>query len=258
MSGIHPKAIVDPDAAISDSVTIGPFSVIGAGVSIADNTWIGPHVVINGPTSIGESNKIYQFASLGEAPQDTSYNNEPTRLEIGNNNIIRENTTISRGTPHGGGITRVGNNNFIMAYAHIAHDCQVGSNNIFANGVQLGGHVQIGDHVNLAGMALIHQFVRVGNYSFCGMGSGISKDVPPYVMVAKNPASAFGVNSVGLKRNGFSADAVKQAKRAYKLLYMSGLKLDEALEAISDLEDVDGKITEFVAFIKQSKRSIIR
>lgn len=255
---INPQAVVDPSAEIAEGVSIGPFSVIGADVVIGENTIIGPHVVIHGPTTLGENNQVHSFTTLGGAPQDISYKQEPTRLEIGDGNIIRENVTISRGTPHGGGITRVGSNNFIMAYAHIAHDCQVGSNNIFANGVQLGGHVEIGDHVNLAGMALIHQFVRVGSYSMCGMGAGVSKDVPPYMIVARNPATPYGLNSIGLKRKGFTSNAITQLKRAYKILYTSGMKLDEALEAITKLEDEDGKVSAFVDFIKQSKRSITR
>lgn len=258
MESIHPQAIVDSSASIADGVSIGPFSIIGANVIIGANSWIGPHVVINGPTSIGAGNRIFQFASLGEQPQDISYKDEPTRLEIGDNNVIRENVTISRGTPHGGEVTRVGSNNFIMAYAHIGHDCQVGNRNIFANGVQLGGHVHIGDHVNLAGMALIHQFVHVGSYSFCGMGAGISKDVPPYIMVARNPASPFGLNAVGLKRKGFDSKTIIQLKRAYKLLYMSGLKLEDALVSISELDDEAGKVADFIEFIQASKRSIIR
>jgi UDP-N-acetylglucosamine acyltransferase len=258
VTNIHPQAIVDPSANIAEGVTIGPFSIIGADVTIGANSWVGPHVVINGPTSIGTGNRIFQFASLGEAPQDISYKGEATRLELGDNNVIREHVTISRGTSHGGQVTRVGSDNFIMAYTHIGHDCQVGNNNIFANGVQLGGHVHIGDHVNLAGMALIHQFVNVGSYSFCGMGAGVSKDVPPFVMVARNPAAPFGLNAVGLKRKGFDKDTIIQLKRAYKILYMSGLKLDEALVSISELGDDAGKVAEFIEFIQASKRSIIR
>lgn len=258
MADIHPQAVVDSSARIAEGVTIGAFSVIAADVEIGEDSWIAPHVVINGPTTIGRENQIHSFATLGGAPQDISYDGEPTRLEIGDNNVIRENVTISRGTPHGGGVTRVGNNNFIMAYAHIAHDCQVGSHNIFANGVQLGGHVEIGDHINLAGMALIHQFVRVGSYSMCGMGAGVSKDVPPYIIVARNPASAYGLNSIGLKRKGFSKESISQLKQAYKHLYSSGLKLEQALEEISRIDDTEDRVAYLVEFIKQSKRSITR
>jgi len=255
---ISPHAIISPSASIADGVSVGPFSIIGDDVEVGEGTWIGPHVVINGPTKIGKHNKIFQFASLGEEPQDIGYKGEPTRLEIGDGNIIRENCTMSRGTEHGGGVTRVGNNNFIMAYSHIAHDCQVGSEVIFANGASLGGHVVIEDYVTLGGFALIHQFVKVGAYSFCGMGSGVNKDVPPYMIVTGNPAEARGLNSVGLKRRGISADSIRALKNAYRDIYTSGMKLTEAVEQLQEQDMKCTEVENFVEFIRNAERSIVR
>jgi len=258
MSLISEHAIIDESASIAEGVSIGPFSIIGADVEIGEGSWIGPHVVINGPTKIGKNNKIFQFTSLGEEPQDIGYKGEPTKLEIGDNNIIRESCTMSRGTVHGGGITRVGDNNFIMAYSHIAHDCQVGSHVIFANGASLGGHVVIQDYVTLGGFALIHQFVKVGAYSFCGMGSGVNKDVPPYIIVTGNPADARGLNSVGLKRRGIETSAIKELKNAYRDIYTSGLKLTEAIEQIQAQDENCAEVNNFVEFIRNAERSIVR
>jgi len=258
MSLISPQAIISSSARIAEGVQIGPFSIIGDDVEIGEDTWIGPHVVINGPTKIGKRNKIFQFASLGEEPQDTSYKGEPTSLEIGDDNIIRESCTMSRGTPHGGGITRVGNNNFIMAYSHIAHDCQVGSYVIFANGASLGGHVVIEDYVTLGGFALIHQFVKVGAYSFCGMGSGVNKDVPPYMIVTGNPAEARGLNSVGLKRRGISAESIRALKNAYRDIYTSGMKLTDAVEQLQEKDKTCKEVANFIDFIRNAERSIVR
>jgi len=257
MSGISPQALVDPSAVIADGVSIGAFSIIGEGVEIGAGTWVGPHVVINGPTRIGDNNKIYQFSSIGEAPQDIGYKDEPTRLEIGDNNIIRESVTMSRGTVKGGGVTRVGSNNFFMAYTHIAHDCNVGSHVIFANGASLGGHAVINDYVTLGGFALIHQFVKVGAYSFCGMGSGVNKDVPPYMIVTGNPADARGLNTVGLKRRGFSPETIKALKNAYREVYTSGNKLVDAVDALLQEEQCP-EVETFIEFIKNAERSIVR
>ena len=258
MSLIDPLAVVHPDAIIADGVSIGPFSVIGADVEIGEGTWVGPHVVINGPTVIGKNNKIYQFASVGEGPQDISYKGEPTRLEIGDDNIIRENCTMSRGTVKGGGLTTIANNNFFMAYSHVAHDCHVGSHTIFANGASLGGHVDVGDYVILGGFALIHQFVKIGEYSFCGMGCGVSKDVPPYLIISGNPAEAHGLNSIGLKRQGITASAIKSLREAYRIIYKSGNKLDAAvLEVKSTLADC-AEAQNFADFIANAERSIVR
>ncbi len=258
MSLISKQAIIDDSARLAEGVGVGPFSIIGADVEIGEDTWIGPHVVINGPTRIGKKNKIFQFTSLGEEPQDIGYKGEPTRLEIGDNNIIRESCTMSRGTVHGGGVTRVADNNFIMAYSHIAHDCQVGSHIIFANGASLGGHAVIEDYVTLGGFALIHQFVKVGAYSFCGMGSGVNKDVPPYIIVTGNPADARGLNSIGLKRRGIEPGAIKELKNAYRDIYTSGMKLTEAVEQIQKQQGNCAEVNNFVEFIQNAERSIVR
>jgi len=258
MSLISKQAIISDSASLAEGVSVGPFSIIGADVTIGEGTWIGPHVVINGPTTIGKQNKIFQFTSLGEEPQDVSYKGEPTRLEIGDNNIIRESCTMSRGTIHGGEVTRLGNDNFIMAYSHIAHDCQVGSHVIFANGASLGGHVVIQDYVTLGGFALIHQFVKVGAYSFCGMGSGVNKDVPPYIIVTGNPADARGLNSVGLKRRGIETSAIKELKNAYRDVYTSGMKLTDAIKQLRSQKEKCPEVNNFVEFICNAERSIVR
>lgn len=258
MSLISEQAIIADSANLAEDVSVGAFSIIGADVEIGEGSWIGPHVVINGPTKIGKNNKIFQFTSLGEEPQDIGYKGEPTRLEIGDNNIIRESCTMSRGTVHGGGITRLGDNNFIMAYSHIAHDCQVGSHVIFANGASLGGHAVIQDYVTLGGFALIHQFVKVGAYSFCGMGSGVNKDVPPYIIVTGNPADARGLNSVGLKRRGIEVSAIKALKNAYRDVYTSGMTLTDAIEQIQKQQGNCEEVNNFVEFIENAERSIVR
>jgi UDP-N-acetylglucosamine acyltransferase len=258
MSTIHPTAIIDPSAKLGSGVSVGPYSVIGADVEIGDNTWVGPHVVINGPTSIGADNKIHQFSSIGEAPQDLKYDGEPTRLEIGDRNTIRECVTINRGTPGGGGVTRVGSDNLLMAYIHIAHDCQIGSHVIFSNNASLAGHAHVGDYVILSGFTLVHQFCAIGDYAFTGMGSAIAKDVPPYLMISGNPAAPHGLNKVGLKRRGFSDEQVRNLTRVYKLLYRQGLSLDEAKKQIAEMAKSNEEVVRFSEFLKNSKRSIIR
>jgi UDP-N-acetylglucosamine acyltransferase len=255
---IHPQAIVDPKANIAPGVSIGAFSIIGADVIIEEGTWVGPHVVINGPTTIGKNNKIYQFASIGEAPQDKKYAGEPTRLEIGDNNIIRESVTISRGTAQDSGVTRLGNDNLIMAYAHIAHDCQVGNSTVFANSTSLAGHVHVADYVIFGGFTLVHQFCKIGAYCFTAMGSAISKDVPPYLRVAGHMAKPYGLNSEGLKRRGFSPDAIAQLRDAYKILYRSSLTLEQATQRLSEKAEASKEIKYFLDFIKASGRGIIR
>ena len=255
---IHPQAIIDPKAYIAAGVSIGPYSIIGPDVVIDEGTWIGPHVVINGPTKIGKNNKIYQFASIGEAPQDKKYAGEPTRLEIGDGNIIRESVTISRGTVQDEGITRVGNENLIMAYAHIAHDCQVGSFTVFANSTSLAGHVHVADYVIFGGFTLVHQFCKIGAYCFTAMGSAISKDVPPYLRVAGHMAKPYGLNSEGLKRRGFSAEAIAELRSAYKILYRSGLTLEQAVKDLTEKAESSEEVRQFLDFIKASRRGIIR
>jgi UDP-N-acetylglucosamine acyltransferase len=228
MTKIHHTAIVEPGAQLDDHVEIGAYAVIGPHACIGKGTVIGPHVVIEGHTSIGHGNRIYQFASIGAAPQDKKYRDEPTRLEIGNDNTIRECVTINRGTVQDDGVTRVGNGNWIMAYVHIAHDCVVGDHTIFANTTNLGGHVHIGDWVILGGNSQVHQFCKIGAHAMTGTGTVVLHDVPPYVMASGNTAGAHGINSEGLRRRGFSPDAINAIRRAYKTLYKSGLTLDEA------------------------------
>lgn len=255
---IHPTAIVDPKAQLGNDVTVGAYSVIGPDVEVGDGTWIGPHVVINGPTRIGRNNRIYQFASLGEAPQDKKYDGEPTRLEIGDRNVIRESVTINRGTVSGGGLTRVGDDNWLMAYIHIAHDCVVGSNTIFSNNASLAGHVTVGDWVILSGFTLVHQFCSIGEHAFTGMGSAISKDVPPYLMISGSPAAPHGINKEGLKRRGFSPESIRVIRNAYRVLYRSGLPLDEAKKEINGMAQEHQELKGFAGFLEQSKRSVIR
>lgn len=255
---IHPSAIIDPGAELGANVSIGPYSVIGSDVVIGDESWIGPHVVINGPTTIGKENRIYQFASIGEAPQDLKYAGEATRLEIGDRNTIRECVTINRGTVNGGGVTQVGSDNLLMAYIHIAHDCVVGNSTIFSNNTSLAGHVTIGDQVILSGFTLVHQFCSVGDHAFTGMGSAISKDVPPYLMVAGNPGHPHGVNSEGLKRRGYTPESIRAIKKAYKLLYRSGLALEQAKQEIAAMAGEFEALKMFSDFLENAQRSIIR
>ncbi len=253
---IHPTALVDAGARLGERVEIGAYSVIGAGVEVGDDTWIGPHVVINGPTKIGRANRIFQFASLGEQPQDKKYAGEPTTLEIGDRNTIREFCTFNRGTIQDAGATRVGNDNWIMAYVHIAHDCQVGNQTIFANNAQLAGHVQVGDWAILGGFTVVHQFVRIGAHSMTAMGTILLQDLPPYVTASGNPSAPHGINSEGLKRRGFSSGAIAALKRAYKALYRNGLKLEEATAQIA-AEGFD-EVKVLSDFLAAPGRGIIR
>lgn len=255
---IHPSAIIDPSAVIADDVTIGPFTIIGAGVEIGAGCEIASHVVINGPTRIGQNNRIFQFASIGEEPQDKKYQGEDTLLEIGDNNLIRESVTINRGTVQGGGITRVGNNNWIMAYVHIAHDCLVGNDNIFANNASLAGHVLIDDYVILGGFTLVSQFNYLGSYSFSAMGSVISRHIPPYVLVSGHMAKPVGVNVEGLRRHQFSDKQIRNIRQAYKLLYRSGLKLEEAEQSLAKIEQEGEEIVMLTDFLAKQEGGIIR
>lgn len=255
---IHQTAIIDPSAKIASDVQIGAYSIIGAHVEIESGTWIGPHVVINGPTKIGKNNRIHQFSSLGEAPQDLKYKGDPTRLEIGDGNTIREYVTFNRGTKEGGGITRIGSNNLFMAYVHVAHDCQVGSHIVFANSASLAGHVHIEDYAILGGFTLVHQFTRIGGYCMTSMGSAINRDVPPYLIVSGNYAEPIGVNKIGLKRRGFSDDAIRAITNAFKLLVRSRKPRDEVNAAVQPLADKFPEVKRFVDFINASKRGIVR
>jgi len=255
---IDPRAIVDPAAQLDSSVEVGPFSIIGPGVEIAAGTVVGPHVVIRGPTRIGRDNRIYQFASIGDDPQDKKYAGEPTRLEIGDRNVIREYCTINRGTVQDQGVTRVGNDNWIMAYVHIAHDCNVGDHTIFANGASLAGHVDVHDYAILGGFTLVHQFCRVGAHSFSAMGSAVAKDIPPYVMVSGQPAEPHGINAEGLKRRGFSPDGIQAIRRAYKTLYRSGLTLEEARQRLAEMARTAPEVAPLHEFLGGGRRGILR
>lgn len=255
---IDARAVVDPAAQIASDVSIGPFSVIGPEVSIDSGTWIGPHVVIRGPCRIGRDNRIYQFASIAEDPQDKKYANEDTCLEIGDRNTIREYVTIHRGTAQDSSLTRVGNDNLFMAYTHVAHDCRIGNHVIMANAASLAGHVHIGDWAILGGFTIVHQFCRLGQHCFAAMGSAISKDVPPFVMVGGHPAQPHGINSEGLKRRDFSKQQIATIKRAYRTLYSSGLKLAEAREQIEQAASDDAEMALFAEFLGASERSIVR
>ena len=256
---IEPTAKVHPGAEIGTGVRIGAYSIIGDQVQIADNCEIGPHVVVKGPTRISESTRISQFASIGDDPQDKKYQGEAgSFLEIGSNNVIREFCTINRGTVQGGGTTRVGNNNWIMAYVHIAHDCLVGNNTIFANNATLAGHVHIDDFAILGGFTGVHQFCRVGCHSISAIASIIVKDVPPYLMVSGNTAKPSGLNRVGLRRNGFSDKSVDALRKAYRIVYREGLLLKDALKKLETLADANGEVANFTRFIRGSKRGIIR
>jgi len=255
---IHPQAIVHPTAKLGREVHIGPFSIIGPDVEIGDETWIGPHVVINGPTRIGNANKIFQFASIGEIPQDLKFHGERTRLEIGDRNVIRECVTMSRGTEGGGGITRVGNDGLFMAYVHIAHDCQIGDHVIFANNATLAGHVEVGEAAVLGGFVGIHQFCKIGAGVMMGVGAVALKDVPPFVMAYGNPAQPHGLNLRGLKRHGHSDESVSALKTAYKQIYRSGLTVQEALNQLSSMATQYPEVASFCEFIRSAERGIIR
>jgi UDP-N-acetylglucosamine acyltransferase len=255
---INALALVSPKARLAEDVTVGPFSVIGPDVEIGPGSVVGPHVVINGPTRIGSGNRIFPFASLGDAPQDKKYQGEPTRLQIGDRNVFRENCTVNRGTTHDKGVTTIGSDNLFMAYSHVAHDCVVGSNTVFANCATLGGHVEVGDWVTLGGLSAVHQFSKIGSYAFIGGGAIITRDVPTYVMVAGNPAEPHAVNSVGLKRRGFTDEQIRNIRDAYRILYRSDLKLAEALDRLRVLAETQPEVRVFVEFIGTSTRSLVR
>lgn len=255
---IHPTAIVEDSAELASDVEVGPYAVIGAKVTVNAGTRIGAHAVIRGPTRIGKNNHIFNHVSLGEAPQDKKYRGEPTALEIGDGNTIREFCTINRGTAQDVGTTRIGNNNWIMAYVHVAHDCQIGDHTVFANSVQLAGHVHIGDYAILGGFTGVHQFVHIGAHSFMGIATILTQDVPTYVTVSGNPAKPFGINSEGLSRRGFSADAIAQIKRAYKTLYRNGLGFEEAKAQIAMQLGACPELTLLSDFLNASTRGIVR
>jgi UDP-N-acetylglucosamine acyltransferase len=255
---IHPTAIVHPAARLDASVSVGPYSIIGEHVEIGQGTTIGPHVVIEGHTRIGAGNRIFQFCSLGAEPQDKKYAGEKTTLEIGDRNTIREFCTFHTGTVQDGGVTRIGDDNWIMAYVHLAHDCRVGNGTIFANNAQLAGHVHVGDFAVLGGFTVVHQFVSIGMHSLTAMGTILLQDLPPYVVASGNSAQPFGINTEGLKRRGFSADALANVKSAYKTIYKSGLTLEQARQALAEQSSRHAEIQPMVDFLQRSRRSIIR
>ena len=255
---IHPTAIIDSAARIASGVKIGPYSVIGQNVEIDTDTWIGPHVVIQGATKIGKENQIFQFASIGEIPQDKKFKGEKTFLEIGDRNVIRESCTINRGTAQDKGLTKIGNDNLFMAYVHIAHDCVIGHHTVFANNASLAGHVIIDDHVIMSAFSGVFQFCRMGAHSFAAMGSLVAKDVPPFVKVAEYYAKPFGLNTVGMKRSGFSDDTILHLKRAYKIIYRKGLTVPNAILALKEMLVECPEIALFIDFIQQSKNGILR
>ncbi len=254
---IHATAIVDKSANLGNNVKVGAYSIIGPGVTIGDNTEIGPHAVIKGPTVIGENNQIFQFTSIGEDCQDKKYRGEPTRLEIGDNNIIREHVTIHRGTVQDNGVTRIGNNNLFMVAVHVAHDCVIGNDNIFANTCGIAGHVHIGDGVLLGGMTGVHQFCKIGSYAMTAGCSLVIKDVPAYVMVGGNPAAARSMNFEGMRRRGWSKEVIQQLRRAYKIVYRRGNTLEEAIAALEQ-EPESAELTLFIESLRNSNRGITR
>jgi len=258
MAGIHPTALVHPGARLGADVEIGAYSLVGEHVEIGDGTRIGPHVVLAGHTRLGAGNRIFQFCSIGEEPQDKKYAGEPTRLEIGDHNVIREFCTLNTGTAQDLGVTRLGHHNWIMAYVHIAHDCVVGDHTIFANNATLAGHVHVDDHAILGGFTGVHQFCRVGAHVITGIASVVRQDVPPFLTVAGNPLAPHGVNSEGLKRRGFSAEALAGLKRAYKTLYKSGLSLAEAQAAIAAEAENLPELKPLADFLANSGRGIVR
>lgn len=255
---IDAKAIVHPKAELAEDVKVGPFSVIGPDVQIDSGTEIGPHVVIKGPTAIGKDNVIYQFTSIGEDPQDKKYADEITRLEIGDRNVIREFCTMHRGTLQDQGLTLVGSDNLFMAYTHVAHDCVIGDHVIMANGASIAGHVHLGDHAILGGFTLVHQFTQIGEYSFAAMGSAITQDIPPFVMVGGRPTRPHGINSVGMERNGKSAEVIRQIRQAYKILYKNNLRLEDAIEEMEGMAGESNELSNMVSFLRNVTRGILR
>ncbi len=255
---IHPSAEIDPQARLADGVSVGPWTVIGPGVEIGEDTWIGPHVVIRGPTRIGRKNRIFQFNSIGDVPQDKKFSGENSRLEIGDGNVIREFCTFNRGTEGGGGVTSIGNDNWIMAYVHVAHDCQIGNHNTLANGTTLAGHVSVGNFATFGAFTVVHQFCAIGAYSFSAMGTVVLKDVPPFVTISGNSARPHGLNTEGLKRRGFDTDTLRALRRAYKVIYKQGLTVDQALSALEEPAQKHAEVAALRDFVAGSTRGVVR
>jgi len=243
---------------LAEDVSVGAFSVIGPDVKINAGTVIGPHVVIKGPTFIGKENRIYQFTSIGEDPQDKKYAAEITRLEIGDRNTIREFTSMHRGTQQDHSVTQIGNDNLFMAYTHVAHDCIIGDHVIMANGASLAGHVHLHDHAILGGFTLVHQFTQIGQYSFAAMGSAITQDIPPFIMVGGKPTRPHGINSVGMERNGISAEDIRLIRNAYKMIYKMNLRLEDAIEQMEELASDSQELIAMISFLRNVRRGILR
>jgi UDP-N-acetylglucosamine acyltransferase len=258
MARIDPRAVIAPTAQLADDVEIGPFAVIGDNVVIGPRCWIGPHAVVNGPTTLGADNRVFQFASLGDAPQDKKYKGEPTRLEIGDRNVFREYCTVNRGTVTGNGVTRLGNDNMLLAYTHVGHDCTLGNHIVLSNLVMLGGHVELGDWVIMSGYAGAHQFSKIGAHAFIGNNTAVTRDVPPYVLAAGHPAEPRTINSEGLKRRGFSAEQIRNIKQSYRVLYRSDLRLDDAVVQLQAMAEEHEELRIFVDFIGTATRSLVR
>jgi UDP-N-acetylglucosamine acyltransferase len=255
---IHPTAVVHAGARLAADVEVGPYSVIGAKLEVGEGSWIGAHVVLDGRTRIGRKNRIFHFASIGAPPQDKKYAGEDTAVEIGEGNTIREYVTINRGTALDAGVTRLGDDNWVMAYVHFAHDCQIGSHTIFANACQLAGHVTVGDWAIFGATTLVHQHVHIGAHAFTGMGTYLPQDLPPYVTAAGNMARPYGINSEGLKRRGFSAETINALKRAYRTLYRRGLSLEASRRELESQVAACAQVRDIVEFLASSKRGIIR
>jgi UDP-N-acetylglucosamine acyltransferase len=255
---IHPTAVIAPDAVLADGVEVGPFAVIGPGVEVGRGTKIGPHVVVEGPTRIGAGNRIFQFASVGADPQDKKYRGETSRLEIGDRNVIREYVTLHRGTAQDQGVTRIGDDNLFMAYAHVAHDCVIGNQCVLANQATLAGHVHLGDRVIMGGFSGIHQFCRIGAHAFIANNAAVTRDVPPFVMAVGQPADAHSINAEGLKRHGFTPEQIRNIRAAFRVLYRSGLKLAEATARLEALAKDQPELLPLVEFLPQATRGIVR
>jgi len=255
---IDPRAVVAPTAKLGEGVEVGPFAIIGPDVEIGAGTIVGPHAIVTGWTKLGSHNRIFQFASIGDAPQDKKYAGEPTRVEIGDRNVFREYVTVNRGTTHDKGITRVGSDNLFMASSHIAHDCIVGSHCVFANLATLGGHVEVDDHVILAGFTGVHQFCKIGAHAFIANNTAVTRDVPPYVMAVGHPAEPHSINATGLLRRGFSPEQVRNIKNAFRTLYREGLPLETAIGRLREAAATQPELVPFVEFVARSTRSLIR
>ncbi len=255
---IHPTAVIESGAELGTNVSVGAYSVIGSNVKIGDGSTIFSQVVIDGHTELGENNQVFSFTAIGGEPQSVSYKGEPTRVQIGDNNIFRENITVNRGTMDDEGITVIGSNNLFMAYVHIAHDCRLGSDLLFSNNASLAGHARVGDYVVLAGYTLVHQFVRIGEHSFCGVNTYCTLDVPPFMLVAGNKAITHGINVRGLRRRGLDKETILELKRAYKTIYRSGHTMAHAIEVLGEQQWNSSEVQRLIAFIKDSKRGVIR